>query len=225
MAGRGVPCQSQCCRPGRLRQSDTQYRFNSLVHKRIWRSSDNYKCCVCPVLLDSRNQIPQFRGDGKQHSRDDADARLATMRFEDQLAWPPFVHGVSDVIHGCLLALRRNCCRLELDRRQVFMPFGQIRDLLLQSPQCLLDQPTARGEWDRISFVGYGRKVSKTKRLVQSRPHPFLRRVNSLIRGLPVSPKKIIEDRHMHLGIEAFFLLFAGRLEIRFRNLHILSCS
>jgi|KBSMisStandDraft_5_1062788.scaffolds.fasta_scaffold36073_3 hypothetical protein len=29
----------------------------------------------------------------------------------------------------------------------------------------------------------------------------------------------------MHLGIEAFFLLFAGRLEIRFRNLHILSCS
>jgi hypothetical protein len=76
----------------------------------------------------------------------------------------------------------------------VFTPFGQIRDLLLQSPQCLLDQPTARGEWDRISFVGYGRKVSKTKRLVQSRPHPFLRRVNSLIRGLPVSPKRIIED-------------------------------
>jgi hypothetical protein len=171
-----------------------------------------------------RNQIPHFRGDGKQHSRDDADARLATMRFEDQLAWPPFVHGVSDVIHGCLLALRRNCCRLELDRRQVFMPFGQIRDLLFQSPQCLLDQPTARGEWDRISFVGYGRTVSETKRLLQSRPHPFLRRVNSLIRGLPVSPNKIIEDRHMHLGIEAFFLLFAGRLEIRFRNLHILSC-
>ena len=35
----------------------------------------------------------------------------------DQLACPPFVNGISDVIHGGLLALRWKYCSLELDRR------------------------------------------------------------------------------------------------------------